>query len=212
MRGWSLLVVLVVLPISVAAVAVGYRTAPKRAAANPVRLERGVPVGVLDTPAGALAAADNYLVSEDDALVSADRLRRVIDTAWAPAERSVELAQPFPAAAVAGRPATFAGLKLTAAVAADKLEAYTPRSAQVGVWHEFTTWAPSVAPTQRWSLDTVTLVWASGHWLIASRSTAPDSATPVPGWTSGSPSDRTSAAFDARLAGMSAPYYGGRLR
>lgn len=208
MRAWSLVVVVVALLVTLGALVIGYGTAPRRLVPNPVRFEHGVPVGVLDTPAGALAAADNYLASEDDALLSADRLRRVVDTVWAPAERGVELAQPFPAAAVAGRPATFAGLKLTAAVAADRLDVYTPRSARVGVWHEFTVWSATVAPTQRWSLDTVSLVWDSGRWMVASRSTAPDSATPVPGWTSGARGDRTSQAFDARLAGMSAPYYG----
>ena len=59
------------------------------------------------------------------------------------------------------------------------------------------------------SLDTVTLVWDDGRWLVASRTSAPDSKTPVPAWTSGTPRDSTSEAFDTRLAGMSAPYYRG---
>jgi hypothetical protein len=200
------------LVITAGGVALGYETSAKPTRPNPIRLRDGVPVGVLDTPDGALAAADNYVASEDNALLSPDSLRRVVNAVWAPAERSVELAQPFPAAALAGKPGTFSGLKLTAAVAADKLEAFTPRTAQVGVWHELTIWSPSVEPTQRWSDDTLTLVWDSGRWLIASRSAVPDAVTPVPAWTSGAPADRTSQAFDARLAGMSAPFYGAAER
>jgi hypothetical protein len=201
--------VVTVLGVAVGAWALGYQTAPTVARPNPIRLERGVPVGVVDTPVGAIAAAENYLASEDDALLSRGQIRQVVDTLWAPDERDVELAQPFPAAALAGKPTTFPGLELSAAVAGAKLGSYTPRSAQVLVWHEITLWSPSVVPTQRWSLDTVTLVWDSGRWLVASRTAAPDSETPVPAWTSGTPQDTTSEAFDTRLAGMSAPYYRG---
>jgi hypothetical protein len=202
-------VIVVSLAVTAGGLALGYRTTPKPGRPNPIRLEHGVPVGVLDTPVGALAAAENYVGAEDNSLLSPIELRRVVDTVWAPAERPVELAQPFPAAALAGKPATFAGLKLTGAIAADKLEAYSPGSAQVAVWHEITIWSPSVEPTQRWSNDTVTLAWDGGRWLVTSRAAAPDPATPVPAWTSGTATDRTSQAFDARLAGMSAPYYGG---
>jgi hypothetical protein len=121
----------------------------------------------------------------------------------------VELAQPFPAATLAGKPATFPGLELAAAVAGAELDSYTPASAQVVVWHEITLWSPAVVPTQRWSLDTVMLVWDGGRWLVASRTAAPDPETPVPAWTSGTPRDNTSEAFDTRLAGMSGPYYTG---
>jgi hypothetical protein len=202
-------VVAVLLVVTAGALVLGYRTAPKISRPNPIRLVDGVPVGVIDTPVGAIAAAENYLASEDDALLSSDEIRRVVDTVWAPAERGVELAQPFPAAALAGKAATFPGLRLAAAVAGAKLESYAPQSAQVLVWHEITVWSASVAPTQRWSLDTVTLVWDAGRWLVASRAAAPDSETPVPAWTSGTRQDGTSEAFDTRLAGMSAPYYGG---
>jgi hypothetical protein len=201
--------VVAVLLVVVGALALGYQTAPRVVGTNPIRLEAGVPVAVVDTPVGAIAAAENYLASEDDALLSRGEIQRVVDTLWAPGERDVELAQPFPAAALAGRPATFPGLKLAAAVAGAKLESYSPQSAQVLVWHEITLWSGSVAPTQRWVLDAVTLVWDSGRWLVAARMAAPDSETPVPAWTSGTPQDRTTEAFDTRLVGMSAPYYRG---
>ena len=195
--------------VTAGALAFGYETVPATTRPNAIRLEHGVPVGVLDTRAGAVAAADNYVATEDDSLLSPSQIRGVVDTEWAPQERAVELAQPFLAAALAGEPATLDGLKLTAAVAADKLQAYSPQSAQVSVWSEITIWSSTVAPTQRWTLDTVTLAWDSGRWLVTSRSTAPDSSTPVPVWTSGDMRDRASATFDTRLADMSAPYYSG---
>lgn len=204
-----LVVAIGALVVTASAFAVGYHAVPRAAHPNPIRLVHGVAVGVLDTPAGAVAAADNYVASEDDALVSTGQIRAVVDAEWAPQERAVELAQPFPAAALAGKPATLAGLKLTALVAADKLAVYSRQTAQVGVWSEITVWSPTVEPTQHWSLDTVMLAWESGQWLVTSRSAAPDSGTPVPAWTSGGIQDRASAAFNSRLAGMSAPYYGG---
>jgi hypothetical protein len=206
---WTSFVALAAVLAMAGGLAVGSETKPRATLPDPIRLETGVPVGILDTESGAVAAADNYVASEDDALLSPAGIRRVVDTVWAPTDRAVELARPFPAAALAGKPATFAGLKLIAAVAADKLEAYTPRTAQVDVWEEIMAWSPTVEPTQRWTLDTVTLEWDSGRWLVASRAAAPDSATPVPAWTSGGGLDRTSRAFDARLVGMSAPYYRG---
>ena len=202
-------VVVGALAVTAGALALGYETVPATTRPNAIRLEHGVPVGVLDTRAGAVAAADNYVATEDDSLLSPSQIRGVVDTEWAPQERAVELAQPFLAAALAGEPATLDGLKLTAAVAADKLQAYSPQSAQVSVWSEITIWSSTVAPTQRWTLDTVTLAWDSGRWLVTSRSTAPDSSTPVPVWTSGDTRDRASATFDTLLADMSAPYYSG---
>lgn len=182
-----------------------------RAARRPpvIRFDQGVPVGVRDSPTGAIAAAENYLAAEDQALTSAAALRGVVAADWAPTDQQPELSLPFPAATLAGRPATFAGLRLTAAVAAAKLESYSPGSAEIRVWHEITAWSATVAPTQRWMLDTVKLVWSSGRWAIAARSSTPDAATPVPAWTNGQAQDRTASAYDSRLSGMSGPFYEG---
>src|SRR2546430_489054 len=90
----------VALVTAVGAFSIGFGTASKTARPAPIRLEHGVPVGVLDTPAGAVAAADNYLVSEDDALVSPAGIRGVANELWTPGARAAELAQPFPAAAL----------------------------------------------------------------------------------------------------------------
>jgi hypothetical protein len=190
--------------------AAGHQPSSRSVSRPPIiRLEHGVPVAVRNSPAGAIAAADNYLAAEDQALTAAGALRQVVGADWAPADRATELSRPFPAATLAGRPQTFAGLKLTAAVAATKLVSYAGGDAEVGVWHEVTVWSSAVEPTQRWMLDTVGLRWSSGQWVIASRSSAPDAHTPVPAWTNGTTADRTTGAFESRLAGMSVPYYEG---
>jgi hypothetical protein len=202
------LALLAVAAIPGAGAAAGFATAPVTAHPNPIVLKQGVPVGVQGTPGGAVAAADNYVATEDRDLLSVRQLRTLVEADWAPSARSVELAQPYPAAALTGKLATFAGLHVVADVAADRLEAYAADSAQVDVWAEVTLWSPAIVPMQRWELDAVSLIWSHGQWLIASRSSSPDAQTPVPSWTSGGPGDRTSSAFDARLAGMSTPYYG----
>jgi hypothetical protein len=191
-----------------AAVAGGLATAPVTTDPDPIMVRQGVPVGVERTPNGAIAAADNYVAAEDRALTSAAGMRAVVETDWVPSARRVELAQPYPAAAIAGKPLSFPGLRLAADVAADRLESYSSNTAQIGVWDEITVWSSTVAPTQHWELDTINLVWGAGQWQVASRLTAPDAQTPVPSWTSGGPADRTSAAFDSQLAGMATPYYG----
>jgi hypothetical protein len=188
----SLLAIGMMLVIAIGTFAAGYDSAPRTARPNPIRLEHGIPIGVLDTPAGAVAAADNYVVSEDDALLSPVWTRGVVRAVWAPGAQAAELAQPFPAAALMAKPATFPGLRLTAAVAASKLGSYTTQAAQIDVWHEVTVWGPNLVPTQRWALDTINLAWASSRWLITSRSSTPDAQTPVPAWTSGRAEDRTS--------------------
>lgn len=204
----SLAALLGVVTLAGAGLAAGIVSAPTGRRPDPVVLRRNVPVGVEHSAGGAVAAADNYVAAENRALVSPSQLRTIIDSDWLPQARSPELAQPSLAAALAAKPNSVPGLKLTAAVAADRLGEYSSRAAEVRVWDEITAWSPSIAPTQRWNLDTLALVWRSGQWMVASKSTASDARTPVPTWTSGAPADRTSPAFDGRLAGMAQPYYG----
>jgi hypothetical protein len=192
----------------VAVGAAGYGSAGSTPASNPLRLVSGIPVGVLDSPAGAVSAADNYLAAEDGALLDPALLRRVIATDWTVADRQSEASLTVPSAALRTTPGSLGDLHLTAAVAGDRLESYSPRAARVGVWHEVTFWSSSVAPAQHWSLDSVALVWRSGRWQVASRVVAPVAQTPVPGWVNAAPGERSSAALSAALSGMSAPYYG----
>ncbi len=196
--------------------ALGAATAPTTAHPSPLRLEHGVPVVIADTPQGAVAAAENYLVAEDQALLDPARLRLAVDIDWTSQERQVELSQGLTWMALPPRTTTQGAAGrcggscyLTAAVAAIKLESFAPTAAQVSVWHELAVWGPAFEPSQYWMLDMLALVWSGGRWLVSSRSTAPGSQTPIPAFTNGTAADRTSQAWTQRLAGMSVPYYGG---
>ena len=134
--------------------AAGYATTGKTRDPNPLRLHAGVPVGVLDSPTGAISAADDYLAAEDGALLDPSLLRLVVRTDWTPGDRASELALTVPSAALRTTPGSLAGVRLTAAIAGDRLEAYAPAVARVQVWDEVTLWSSSLPPAQHWSLDT----------------------------------------------------------
>src|SRR5665213_3008185 len=55
---------------------------------------RGIPVGVQDTPAGALAAADNYVATASQTVEqNAGEFAELVDIVYTPAARSGTLAQ-----------------------------------------------------------------------------------------------------------------------
>lgn len=207
-RAVRVAVALVAVAALVASGTAGYATVGGTGDPNPLRLKAGVPVGVLDSPAGAVSAADNYVAAEDGALLSPALLRRVVQTDWIAVDRQSELSLTVPSAALRTAPGSMGGVRLTAAVAGDRLESYAPGAARVGVWHEVTLWSSSLVPAQHWSLDTVGLIWSGGRWQVASRVVAPAAQTPVPYWVNRAPGERTSAALSEMLSGMSAPYYG----
>jgi hypothetical protein len=67
------------------AFAVGRATAPSPAPADAIRLVHDLPVGVLDTPAGALAAADNYVAVGITASLDGRELEAFADALVTPA-------------------------------------------------------------------------------------------------------------------------------
>lgn len=214
MRALALLGGAVALFVAAGTLGVTQATSPTHP--NALRLERGVPVVVADTPQDAVAAADNYLAAEDQALLKPAKLRLVVDTDWAPQERQVELSQGLPWMALPPRttPSGAArgcggACRITGAVAANKLESFARGSAQVAVWHEIVLWGPAFEPSQYWMLDTLALVWDGRAWVVSSRVPATGSQTPVPEWTNGTAVDQTGLAWDQRLAGMTPPLYGG---
>ena len=170
----------------------------------------GIPVGVQDSAAGALAAADNYLaiasqtVEQDPGEFSA-----LVNTVYTPGSRASTLAQ-----AAAARGADVAdmrnyaqGGRAVAVIAARRLDHYTPGRATVTSWLGGFVWGPALSPRQSWNLVDTTLVWRQGRWLIASMS-AERTAAPVPSVVFVDGHNNQSGAFDARLAGMTAPFYG----
>jgi len=175
-----------------------------------VVIVHGVAVGVQDTPAGALAAADNYLaiasqtVEQDPAVFTG-----FVDTVYAPASRPSTLA-----AATRVRDADIVdmrnysqGGRAVAVIAARRLDRFTSARATVTSWLGGFVWGPGLSPRQSWNLVDTTLVWRRGRWLVLSTNTERTPA-PVPSVVFVDRHNNQSAAFDARLAGMSAPFYG----
>lgn len=174
-----------------------------------VELINGVPVGVKDTPAGALAAADNYLalssqsVEQDPSLFAA-----LVAQVYAPEVRERTLAQAaqIRAADTQNMSNYQQGGRGIAVIAARRLDTYTPRSATVTSWLAGFVWGPRLSPRQSWNLIDTTLRWQSGRWLVTSSQTDRTPA-PVPAIVYVNAGNDRSQAF-SRLAGMTAPFYG----
>jgi hypothetical protein len=168
----------------------------------------GVPVGVAHTPAGALAAADNYLAVSSQSIEQDPRaFAALVAQGYAPAVRARTLAEAEKVrAADPQNMANYAeGGRGIALIAGRRLDGYSAQSATITSWLAGFVWGPNISPRQTWNLVDTTLRWQSGRWLVVSSRTDSTPA-PVPSvvYVEGS-NDRTPAF--ARLAGMTAPYY-----
>jgi hypothetical protein len=178
-------------------------------ATGAIELDRGVPVGIKHSPGGALAAADNYLADSAQTLEQdPSAFGELVAKAYAPNARAQTLAaaQQLRLSDPAGMSNYSAGGRGLAVVAARRLDHYTPSSASVTSWLAGFVWGPRVSPRQSWNLVDTTLVWGSGRWLVISSQTDPTPA-PVPAIVYVEGHNDGAAAF-ARLAGMTAPFYG----
>lgn len=202
------LVVLALLLVSVG-VLIGRSTLEAPPASSSATIMRGaIPVGVSDTPAGALAAADNYLAIEaqsdeqDPALFN-----QLVAQAFAPSFRATALR--LAAADRAAEPSLMgayaAGAHAIALVGARRLDSYTPAKASVTTWLSGVLWGPTLSPRQTWNLVSTTLTWQDGRWLVSNNHIA--GTAPVPSIVYVNGTNNQAAAFSA-LNGMSAPYYG----
>ncbi len=174
-----------------------------------VRLVGGVPVGVQDTPAGALAAADNYVALASQSLEQdPTAFAELVAQAYVPQARAgtVAEAQRIRAGDSQNMSNYREGGRGIAVIAARRLDRYTPHAATVTSWLGGFVWGPRLAPRQTWNLIDTSLRWQAGRWLVVSSSTDPTPA-PVPSIVYVDAGNDRSAAF-ARLAGMSAPFYG----
>lgn len=180
-----------------------------RAGVQAVELVGGVPVGVQDTRAGALAAADDYValssqsVEQDPSLFAA-----LVAEVYAPEirERTLAQAAQIRAADTQNMSNYQQGGRGIAVIAARRLDAYTPQTAAVTSWLAGFVWGPRLSPRQSWNLIDTKLRWQSGRWLVTSSETDPTPA-PVPAIVYVNAGNDRSQAFD-RLAGMTAPFYG----
>src|SRR6266566_1058710 len=176
-------------------------------AVGAIQLEGGVPIGVEHTPAGALAAADNYLAASSQTLEQdPGAFGALVARVYAPANRQQTLAQAqqLRLSDPVGMNNYGEGGRGLAVVAARRLDSYTASSATVTSWLAGFVWGPHLPARQSWNLVDTTLAWRSGRWLVVSSQTDPTPA-PVPAIVYVEGRNDSSAAF-SRLAGMTAPF------
>ena len=178
---------------------------------DPIEEVRGVPVGIERTPAGALAAAEDYLATEQAtverdparfrALVLTDYVRRLGADALTAAR--FDRLRDARGMALWGR-----GGESFTVIGAGRLDWYHGDSAQVTTWAGQIFWGPGVAPTQVWSLSQTRLIWLAGRWEVGAMSTLPEPAPSPWALPQASREDDAAANLDARLAGFTSVSYG----
>jgi hypothetical protein len=201
--------------LALAALAIGLlggratKHTPTDRAVGGVSFAGGIPVGVARTPAGALAAADNYVAIASQTVEQAPTVfAQLVVAAYAPSVRALTLAQ---AAAIrAADPADMrnyaSGGRAVAVIGARRLDSYNPARATVTTWLGGFVWGPRVTPRQSWNLVATTLAWQGGRWVVLSSDPTPAPA-PVPSVVFTDGRNNQAAAFDQGLAGMTAPFY-----
>jgi hypothetical protein len=174
-----------------------------------IELRDRIPVGVQRSRAGALAAADNYLAESSQTLEQEPAaFARLVAQIYEPSARAQTLAQAqaLRSADLSDMATYGEGGRGIAVVAARRLDSYSPNSATVTSWLAGFLWGPRVAARQSWNLVDTTLAWRFGRWLVVSCQV--DAApAPVPAIVYARGADDSAGAF-ARLAGMTAPFYG----
>jgi hypothetical protein len=189
---------------------IGRATATRVVAPPLVTSVDGIPVEHADTRAGVLAAADNDLAIASQTVEQNPHLfARLVAVAYAPGVRSRTLTQ---AAALrrADRTAVAnyaSGGRAVAVIAARRLDTFTRRRAVVTSWLGGFVWGPRLAPRQSWNLVQTVLTFERGRWLVTS-SAALRTPAPVPSVVFIDGHNNQTSAFDTRLTGMSAPFYG----
>ena len=174
-----------------------------------IELSDGIPVGVADTPAGALAASDNYLALSSQSIEQDPAaFATLVAQAYAPrrSRRTLAQAQQLRTSDIQNMTNYRDGGRGIAVVAARRLDTYTPQLATVTTWLAGFVWGPNLPPRQSWNLVDTTLRWQAGRWLVVSSDTEP-TAAPVPSVVYVDGANDQAPAFQ-RLAGMTAPFYG----
>jgi len=171
----------------------------------------GIPVGVQDTRAGALAAADNYILEAAQTEEQNPPLfERFVRTVYLPARQQAALTQAAQNRAknpLAARDLA-AGGKGIGFVGARRLDSYSPKRAQVTSYTTAVSWGPLVRPAQGWALIVTRLAWSGDRWLIDGLDASP-AQPPVPAQFQVAPAGaKTAAAFDSALQGMTTPFFG----
>jgi hypothetical protein len=199
--------------LAVGALAIGVligHLSKEAAAPTVVTTIGGIPVGTADTPAGALAAADNYLAIGSQSVEQNPSLfARLVAVAYAPGTRARTLRQADELRRddQADMANYQGGGRALAVIAARRIDSYTRERASVTSWLGGFVWGPGLSPRQSWNLVQTTLAFEHGRWLVVS-SQAENTPAPVPSVVYVDGNNNQSTTFDARLAGMTAPFYG----
>jgi hypothetical protein len=197
--------------LALGAFLIGRSLAPDPQPADSVTTIRGIPVAVDHSPAGALAAADNY-VAVSYATIERDprRDQQLIDAVYAPAIRRGAIG-----GAATVRSQNAAAMSLWAhggqnlsLIGARRLDYYRGDEAQVTTWNVDVFWGPERPPKQAWALTQTSLRWSRGRWLVTTIATLPTPG-PVPAITAqATAANDSESAFSRDLAGFSSPMYG----
>jgi hypothetical protein len=178
---------------------------------DPIQTRAGIPVGVDHSPAGAVAAADEYVASEQST-VERD-----------PASFAALVAQDYPgwlrqsalAGARADRQTDPGGMRLWAdggqsfiTIGAHRLDWYRGASAQVTLWVGQIFWGPGQQPCQVWVLRRAELVWRRGQWEVNSMAALPTAAPAPAELPQASTADTSGAAASSELGGFTPVSYG----
>jgi hypothetical protein len=170
-----------------------------------------VPVGVEHSPAGAVAAADGYVATEQ-ATVERDpaRFAAFVSQDYPPPVKANSLA-----AARDDRLHDPAGMRLWASggesfttVAAHRLNWYRRDAAQVTTWAGQVFWGPHQPPSQVWALGRTDLAWRDSRWVVTDMTTLPATAPAPAALPQDGPADDTADDFHSRLNGFVPVSYG----
>ena len=193
------------LALGAGAFALGRSTASTCRNPNAIRLMAGLAVGVVDTPAGALAAADNYAAQGITASLDESRLERFASSLIEPRARRTFLAGSRASLEAQSLPP---GSRAVGLVVAHDLRSYTPNEARVTTWDLGSYWGPGLTPMQFWALTDLSLRWVAGRWEILD--VEEHLPGPLPARVMGDRQAATSSAWSTTLGAMSTPYYGDR--
>jgi len=180
-------------------------------AADPIETIGGVPVGIEHSPAGAVAAADEYVAAEQQTVErSPARFAALVSADYVQSAQASSLA-----AASSDRQRDPAGMALWAGggesftvIGAHRLDWYRRDSARVTTWAGQIFWGPRQAPSQVWAIGRTTLVWRGGRWRVSAISTLPEPA-PVPAaLPQADARDDSREVFETQLQGFTPVSYG----
>ena len=218
-RRWPVIAAAVVGILVVAAIGwvAGRSSAPEAAAealsggdAAAVEFQDGIPVGVENSRAGVLAAADNYVTTASETSVQdAARYERLVRAVYATDYQATALREAEEVRADAPElvDAYRNGRHGVAVVAARRLDSFASGRAHVTTWRAGVVWSSAEKPFSQWFLTETDLEWDGQKWRITRIDDARHPA-PAPPVRYQDRAALRASTFERELRGMTAPIYG----